>query len=145
MEVHSVGERINKDMLEKLMEQGAPRKGPAPFVDPIKEFARASQLESTVRNWLTYPIEERKRLVKDAFRFIPRFKGDEREGRLPESEKDFDNRQLERWRALCVIVQEESRAKPPNRSVEVAIGALKQLFYDCDWKTKPLPAPPPQA
>ena len=142
MEVHSVGERIIKDQITKLMDQHVPKKGPPPFVDPIKEFARASQVESMVRNWLTYPIEERKRLVRDAFRFIPRFKGDEREGRLPETEKDFDARQLERWRGLCVIVQEESRAKPPNRSVEVAIGALKQLFYDCDWKTKALPTPP---
>lgn len=142
MEVHSVGEKVIKDQMEALMKQSKPQKPTQAFVDPIKEFARASQMESMVRQWLTYPIEERKRLVRDSMRYIPRFKGDEREGRLPESEKDHDTRQLERWRALCVIIQEESRAKPPNRSVDVAIAALKQLFYDHDWKAKNLEQPP---
>ena len=132
MEIHSVGTKIIEDQIQKLKEQHVTKKGQDPFVDPIKEFSRASQKESMVRHWLTYPLEERKRLVRDSMRFVPRFKGDEREGRLPESEKDFDNRQLERWRTLNGIIQEESRAKPPVRSVEVAIGALKQLFYDAD-------------
>ena len=142
MQVHSVGEKVIHDQIEALKAAHVKPKASQPFVDPIKEFARASQMESMVRQWLTYPIEERKRLVRDSMRYIPRFKGDEREGRLPESEKDHDTRQLERWRALCVIIQEESRAKPPNRAVEVAIAALKQLFYDHDWKTKPLSDPP---
>jgi hypothetical protein len=142
VEVHSVQDQSIQAQIDKLKQQYVKPKTPAPFVDPIKEFARASQLESMVRNWLTYPVEERKRLVKSALQFIPRFKGDAREGREEETEKDFDNRQLERWRALCVIIQEESRAKPPQRSVEVAIGAFKQLFYDYDWKTKPLDLPP---
>jgi hypothetical protein len=143
MQVHSVGEKVIHDQIEALKAAHVKPKPSQPFVDPIKEFARASSKESMVRNWLTYPIEERKRLVRDSLRFVPRYNGSEKEGILPESQKDFDSRQLERWRSLCVIVQEESRAKPPNRSVEVAIAALKQLFYDHDWKTKPIMEQPP--
>jgi hypothetical protein len=142
MHLHSVGQKVNDDMMEKLKEQYVKPTAVKPFVDPIKEFARASHVESMVRQWLTYPIEERKRLVRDAFGYIARFKGDEREGRLPENEKDYEARQLERWRGLCVIIQEESRAKAGNRSPEVAIGALKQLFPEYDWKAKAPAAPP---
>jgi hypothetical protein len=141
MHLHSVGQKVNDDMMEKLKEQYVKPTAVKPFVDPIKEFSRASTVESMVRNWLTYPIEERKRLVKDEFRFVPRYKGDEREGRLPESEKDYEARQLERWRGLNVVIQEESRAKAGNRSPEVAIAALKQLFHEHNWKD-PAPAQP---
>ncbi len=141
MQVHSVGEKIIRDQIDKLKEAHVKPKPTQAFVDPIKEFARASNLESEVRNWLTYPIEERKRRIKEDFSFIPRHRPDPATGYAGETEKDYETRQLERWRALCVIIQEESRAKAGNRSVDVAVGALKQLFYDVDWKAKPLPAP----
>ena len=142
MHIHSVQEQTITGQIEQLKAQHVKPEKARPFQDPIREFARASQTEGMVRNWLTYPIEERKRLVMNAFGFIPRREGDAREGRLPESDEAFEKRQMERWRGLCVIIQEESRAKPGNRSPEVAIGALKQLFPDYDWKTKPV-APPP--
>ena len=134
MQLHSVGERIIKDQIDKLKANHVKQPKPDNFVDPIKEFARASQKESMVRNWLTYPIEERKRLVKEMFAFVPQMQGDVAQGVLPETDQAYQSRQLERWRGLCVVIQEESRAKPGNRSPEVAIGALKQLFPDHDWK-----------
>lgn len=143
MQVHSVQDQSIQAQIDKLKEQYVKPKPTQKFVDPIREFARASQVEGMVRQWLTYPIEERKRLIREAFGYIPRRMGDEREGRLPEKEEDFEARQLERWRALCVIIQEESRAKPGNRCPEVAIGALKHLFPDYDWKFK-APATPPE-
>lgn len=130
MQVHSVGERIIKDQIDVLKQAHVPQKQVQAFTDPIKEFARASNVESMVRNWLTYPAEERKRLVKDAFRFVPRMPGDAEKGVLPESDQAYEARMLERWRGLCVVLQEESRAKPGNRCVEAAIGAFKQLFPD---------------
>jgi hypothetical protein len=143
MEVHSVQERSIKAQIDKLKEQYVKPKAVQPFVDPIREFARVSRVEGMVRNWLTYPIEERKRLVRDAFGYIPRMLGDERSGRPAEKEEDFRNRQLERWRALCVIIQEESRADVGVGSPEVAIGALKHLFPQYDWAPKP-PAVEPE-
>jgi cytochrome P450 len=142
MEIHSVQEQTIQGQIEKLMQQQIKREIPVPFSDPIREFAKASQVEGMVRNWLTYPIEERRRLVKNAFAFIPRFLGDEREGKAPETDQAYEKRQQERWRALCVIIQEESRAKPGNRAPEVAIGALKHLFPDYDWKAKSPETPP---
>ena len=142
MQIHSVQDQTIAGQIEKLKQQYVKPAPSKAFQDPIREFARASQVEGMVRNWLTYPVDERKRLVRDAFGFIPQQQGDEREGRPPEADKDFEARQMERWRALCVIIQEESRAKPGNRCPEVAIGALKQLFPDYDWKAK-APAPPP--
>jgi hypothetical protein len=134
MQVHSVGNRVIEDQIAALKAAHVKQPRPDAFVDPIKEFARASNIESEVRNWLTYPIEERKRRVKDDFIFIPQMKGDIERGVLPESDEAFQGRMLERWRGLCVVIQEESRAKPGNRCPEVAIGALKQLFPDHDWK-----------
>lgn len=139
MQIHSVGEKIIYDQIERLKAQHGKQPKPDAFVDPIKEFARASRIESTVRNWLTYPVEERKRRVKEDFTFIPRGKGDVTQRIEPEAEVAFELRQLERWRGLCVIIQEESRirmveGKPVQGSVEVASGALKQLFYAADWK-----------
>jgi hypothetical protein len=142
MQIHSVQEQTIQGQIEKLMKQQVKREIPVPFSDPIREFAKASQVEGMVRNWLTYPIEERKRLVKNSFAFIPRFMGDERDGRAPETEDAYNRRIQERWRALCVIIQEESRALPGNRAPEVAIGALKHLFPDYDWKAKPAETPP---
>lgn len=139
MQIHSVGERVINDQIEKLKAAHVKQPKPDAFVDPIKEFARASRTESMVRNWLTYPLEERKRLVKEQFVFIPRQMGDVAQGVVPEAEQAFEGRMLERWRGLCVILQEESRVrmvngKPTQGSVEVATGALKQLFYSADWK-----------
>ncbi len=130
MEIHAVGAKVNQDMIERLMAQEQKRKVARPFEDPIREFHRASQVEGIVRNWLTIPLEERKRLVKENFQWVPR--GAE------EREADFNNRRLERWRALCVIVQEESRAEVGVRCAEVAIQALKLLFPEHAWP-KPVP------
>ena len=119
-----------EEQIEKLKREYVKPKPSDPFVDPIKEFSRASKIESEVRNWLTYPVEERKRRVKDDFRFIPQMQGDPPRGIQPESDLAYQGRLLERWRGLCVIIQEESRAKAGNRCVEAAIGAFKQLFPD---------------
>ena len=137
MEIHSVQDQHISGQIRKLMQGAQKRVETRPFQDPIREFARASQTEGMVRGWLTYPVEERKKLVRSAFAFMPKYPGDEREGRLPESDEAYEARQLERWRGLCVVIQEESRAEAGNRSPEVAIAALKQLFPDHDWKSKP--------
>jgi len=135
MEVHEASKHGVEHFIEKLKEQAVPQKAVTPFQDPIREFARASKVESLVRNWLTYPIEERRRLIKSNFNFVPRYTGDPATGRPGESDQDYQARQMERWRALNVIIQEESRAQAGNRSPEVAIGALKLLFPEYEWKT----------
>ena len=140
MELHSVQDQTIQAQIDKLKSvQVKPRETKDAFVDPIKEFTRASRVESMVRNWLTYPVEERKRLIRNGFRFIPKMAGDPATGVAPETQDAYETRQLERWRALCVIVQEESRSRKEGEtyvkgSVEVAIGALKQLFPEHDWK-----------
>jgi hypothetical protein len=141
MEIHEASKLGTQGFIEKLKEQYVPQRKIEEFQDPIREFARASKVESLVRNWLTYPIEERKRLVRTNFNFAPRQPGDEQSGRPPESDRDFEARQMERWRALCVIIQEESRAVAGNRSAEVAIAALKLLFPEHEWK---VPVTPPK-
>lgn len=136
MLIHSAQDQTIQGQIDKLIAGSVKRVLVAPFQDPIREFARAGQTEGMVRGWLTYPAEERKRLIKDGFRFIPRYQGDKSTGVVPETDQAFDARQLERWRGLNVVIQEESRAKPGNRCPEVAIAALKQLFPDHDWKAK---------
>ena len=131
MEVHEASKIGIQNYIEKLKEQHVAQKAPEPFVDPLREFARASRLAAMARGWLTYPIEERKRLIKSAFIFVPRNTASTN----PETEQQFANRMLERWRALNVIIQEESRAEAGNRSAEVAIGALKLLFPEHEWKS----------
>lgn len=138
MEIHAPQNASIQSQVEKLIKGYQKPKEPTPFQDPIREFARVSRYEGAVRNWLTYPLEERKRLVKETFPFVAQ--------QPEEDKKGFENRQLERWRALSVIIQEESRIRFEDGqfvrgSVEVAIGALKQLFPECDWKTPPTPAP----
>lgn len=141
MEIHSVANKVNDSMMEQVKAVHVKRVPGQPFQDPIREFHRASQVEGTVRNWLTIPVEQRKETVK-TFRPITRFLGEPSQGTAPETEKDFETRQLERWRALCVVVQEESRAvinpKAGTACPEVAIAALKLLFPDHSWP-KPLP------
>ena len=141
MQIHSVGQRVNDEMIEALKKQHVPTKAVRPFTDPIREFHRASEVEGLVRHWLTIPVAERKKHV-ETFRFIPRYAGEANRGIEPENAQAFENRCMERWRALCVIIQEESRAaaspKLGEASPEVAIRALKLLFPDYDWP-KPLP------
>jgi len=137
MEVHEATKLGIEAYIEKIKAQAIPRKEVAPFQDPIREFARASKVESIVRNWLTYPIEERKRIIKSSFIFVPKQPGNPGAAQKPETEQEFEGRQMERWRALCVIIQEESRAAAGNRSPEVAIGALKLLFPEHEWKVPP--------
>lgn len=140
MQIHSVQGANIERQIERLKAQQVKQQAKPAFQDPIREFSRSSQVEGMVRNWLTYPVAERKRLVKDGFRFIPKFQGDERTGQAPETDAVYEARQNERWRGLCVVIQEESRAKAGNRSPEVAIGALKQLFPEYEWK----PSEPPK-
>lgn len=136
MEIHSVANKVNDSMMEQVKAVHVKRVPSQPFQDPIREFHRASQVEGTVRNWLTLPIEQRKQTVA-TFRPIKQFQGDPSRGETPESDRDFETRQLERWRALCVIVQEESRAvinpKAGTACPEVAIQAVKLLFPDHPW------------
>ena len=139
MEVHSVQKHTIEGQIEQLKQLSVPQKYVRPFEDPIREFAQASRVQSLVSKWLTYPIEERKRLIKTNFNFVPRQPANPGAGIKEETEKDFDARQMERWRALCVIIQEESRAAAGNRSAEVAIGAMKLLFPEHYWKTPAQP------
>jgi hypothetical protein len=137
MEIHAPQDASIKAQVDRLVKGYKKPAEPVQFQDPIREFNRVSRYEGTVRNWLTLPIDERKRIVKEAFDYVPQ---------QPEEEKkEFENRQLERWRALSVIIQEESRVRLVagefvKGSVEIAIGALKALFPEHDWK--PAPAVP---
>ena len=143
MEIHSVGAKVNADMMAQVQQNHQKPVLARPFTDPIREFHRASQIEGTVRNWLTLDTEARKEFTK---RLVPclKYVGEPSRGIQPETDQAFEMRQLERWRALCVIVQEESRAvinpKAGTPSPEVAILALKQLFPDHPWP-KPAEAP----
>jgi len=139
MEVHEASKHGIENFMEKLKEQALPQPKVREFEDPIREFASASKVESLVSKWLTYPIEERKRIVKSNFAPLERRQANPGMGIKEETDKELYVRQMERWRALCVIIQEESRAKAGNRSPEVAIAALKLLFPEHDWKV-PVPA-----
>jgi hypothetical protein len=142
MEVHEASKLGTQKFIEDLKKQSVVQQKVAePFTDPIREFARASKIESLVRNWLTYPIEERKRIIKSQFSFIPKGTGDPERGIAGESDRAFNSRQMERWRALCVVIQEESRGDAGNRCPDVAIAALKLLFPEYDWKN-PIPNAP---
>ena len=142
MEVHEASKLGAAKFIEDLKKQSVVQQKVAePFVDPIREFATASRVKSLASHWLTYPIEERKRIIKSQFGFIPRGVGDPDRGVAAESDRAFNSRQMERWRALCVIIQEESRADAGNRSPDVAIAALKLLFPEHDWKV-PIPNAP---
>jgi len=141
MEVHSPQEFSIQAQIDRLKDQHLVQKKAEPFTDPIREFSRASKVESLVRNWLTYPIEERKRLIKSNFVLVPRQSANPGAGIKEETEQQYQTRVMERWRALCVIIQEESRAVAGNRSAEVAIGALKLLFPEHEWKA-PVHGPP---
>ena len=129
MQIHEVGAKVNESIIDQLKAQSAKKPTPRQFEDPIREFHHASSISPMVFGWLTFPIEKRKQMVKETFEWIPRSQN--------ESEKDFENRKLERWRGLCVVIQEESRALAGNRSPETAIAALKLLFPEHSWP-KPL-------
>jgi hypothetical protein len=126
MEVHSTAEAIMKDQVAQLKELPKKRKLTEPFTDPIREFHRASLIEGTVRQWLTYTIDARKEMIVSKFEPIPKAEG--------EKDSDYRSRELERLRALWVIIQEESRAvagidaKPENGSEDVARIAFRKLF-----------------
>lgn len=131
MPIHSVAEQVMNEQVEQLKQVPLRRKLAEPFQDPIREFHRASRVEGTVRQWLTYDINTRKTQLENAFTFIPQ--------QASEKDEDFRSRELERLRALWVIIQEESRAAagidadPENSSPEIAIAALKKLFPK-HWK-----------
>ncbi len=138
MELYTPQDQATEAQIKKLLAGAQKREVPPSFTDPIREFKASSRVEGTVRNWLTYPLEERKRLVR-AFTFVPKRKADPRDGIAEETDQAFQSREMERWRALCVIIQEESRWRTEDGqwvkgSPEVAIGALKQLFPEHDWK-----------
>jgi hypothetical protein len=134
MRVHSVQAHTIEGQIDALKSQHAQQKSLEPFQDPIREFSRGSRVEGLVRGWLTYPIDERKRLIRANFLPLERRQAVPSQGIREETDKEFESRQLERWRVLCIIIQEESRAKAGNRSPEVAIAALKLLFPEHDWK-----------
>jgi len=142
MEVHEASKLGAARFIEDLKKQSVVQQKVAePFTDPIREFSHASRIKGTVAAWLTYPIEERKRLIKSHFNFIPRGMGDPEKGITPETDRAFNSRQMERWRALSVVIQEETRPDAANRCPDIAIAALKLLMHDYDWKT-PLPTAP---
>jgi hypothetical protein len=139
MEIHAAASRVTQSMIDQLKQQQVKREPGRPFTDPIREFHRASQVEGTVRNWLTLPLETRRDYVKNLIPCV-RYPGEPAKGIAPETEQNFKIRVQERWRALCVIVQEESRAdlekkpdEPMRGSPEIAIVALKHLFPDHNW------------
>lgn len=139
MELHSVGSAVIEAEIERLKAGHVKQKTVEPYTDPLREFARISRVEGMVRHWLTYPLDERKRLLKDQYQFVPQQDG--------ETNKGFENRQMERWRALSVIIQEESRPRFESDgqmvqgSAEIAIGAMKLLYPTRDWTPK-TPATP---
>ena len=139
MEVHSPQEFSIQAQIDRLKEQHLVRKEVAPFEDPIREFAKASRLVAVASKWLTYPIEERKRIIKADFPPISRRQANPGMGIKEESERELEGRRMERRRTLCVIIQEESRAQAGNRSPEVAIAALKLLFPEHEWKAPAVP------
>jgi hypothetical protein len=133
MEVHSVATANIEAQMEKIKQAQVKQKKVEPYTDPLREFARISRVEGMVRHWMTYPLDEKKRLIRDQFEFVAQMEGETTSG--------FEARQLERWRALCVILQEESRMKLENGvwaqgSAEVATACLKLLFPFNDWKPK---------
>lgn len=131
METHATADLVMKEQMEQVRQGGKKRSIHAPFEDPIREFHRASRIEGTVRQWLTYTLEARQQIIATQFDFIPQSEG--------EKDSDFQNRELERLRALWVIMQEESRAAaglgvdPAKGSAEIAIAALKKCFPK-HWK-----------
>lgn len=139
MEVHSVAAQTIQAQIDQIKKGHVKTVPTRPFEDPIREFSRASNAVGTVRNWLTMSISDRKRFVRDSAPCIKWQASDDYPG---ETDSAFEGRKLERWRALCVIIQEESRPGGTNQSVEVAIGAIKQLFPDHEWgKATPPPIP----
>jgi hypothetical protein len=141
MEIHSVGSTVIEAEIDRLKQAHVVQKKVEPYADPLREFARISRVEGMVRHWMTYPLDEKKRLIRDQFEFVPQMTG--------ETVAGFETRQLERWRALCVILQEESRLKSTNGvwaqgSVEIATACLKLLFPFNDWTPKVVPAVTPE-
>lgn len=136
MEIHSVAGAHIEAQIEALKKAQVKQKKVEPYADPLREFSRVSRIEGMVRHWLTYSVEERKRLLKDQFQFIPQM--------ADETDDGFNNRMLERWRGLSVVIQEESRMRFEKGewvqgSPEVAIGVMKMLFPNHNWKTPALP------
>lgn len=131
MEIHAVGAKIQEQMLNRLKEAHVKRVPVEQFKDPIREFHRASQIVGTVANWRTLPVEDRKRIVKQMFGPIYQRPGEPNHDPpiMPESDAAFKDRCLERWRGLCVIIQEESRLEvKTGRCSEVAASAFALLF-----------------
>jgi hypothetical protein len=133
MELHSVVLANQEAQIEALKRAQVKQKKVEPYSDPLREFARISRVEGMVRHWMTYPLDEKKRLIKDQFEFVPQMEA--------ETDSGFENRQLERWRALSVILQEESRMRHENGawvqgSPEIATACLKLLYPFHDWKPK---------
>ena len=138
MEIHSVAGAHIEAQIEALKKAQVKQKKVEPYVDPLREFARISRVEGMVRHWLTYPLDERRRLIKDQFQFVPQM--------TDENQTGFETRMLERWRALSVILQEESRMRYENGewvqgSPEIATACLKLLFPYNEWKPKAVPPP----
>lgn len=136
MQIRSVATDAQAEFITELKQRHAEAKDKpvVPFSDPLREFASASLLSGTARGWLTLPIAERKRRIA-RMGFSPKNLGDPEKGVEPETDRAYEARHLEEWRALCVVIQEESRAKAGNRCPEVAIAALKFLFPEHPFVT----------
>jgi hypothetical protein len=135
MELHSVVLANQEAQIEALKRAQVKQKKVEPYSDPLREFARISRVEGMVRHWMTYPLDEKKRLIKDQFEFVPQMEG--------ETDGGFENRQLERWRALSVIMQEESRFRFENGawvqgSPEISTACLKLLYPFHNWNPRPV-------
>jgi hypothetical protein len=135
MELHSVVLANQEAQIEALKKAQVKQKKVEPYTDPLREFARISRVEGMVRHWMTYPLDEKKRLLKDQFEFVSQMEG--------ETDGGFNNRQLERWRALSVIMQEESRFRFEagawvQGSPEIATACLKLLFPFHNWNPRPV-------
>lgn len=136
MEIHAPGAALLDSMMSQLKTQQRKEKLAAPFEDPIREFHKASRVEGLVSHWLTLSVDARKTAVAKLV-FTPRYLGDKHRHVEPESEQAFETRKLENWRALMVVIQEETRAAMnPDKfehSAEVAIMALKLALPDHPW------------
>lgn len=128
--IHSTAAKHIQTLVDRLKDNDSRRTAAKPFEDALREFSRSYPLQGTIRNWLTLPVEERKRFVKNDLQFIPQGKGDPANNVKPEADAAFEQRQRDRRLALGIIIQEEARAKAGVRSLEVAAGAFRQLFPD---------------
>lgn len=119
-QIHTAQHETLKEQFDAVAKREEKAKEAAAFEDPIREFQRASRVEGTVRNWLTLDSDTRQEYLRLNFDFVPRG--------TKEGQKEFELRDLERKRALWVIIQEESRRELKPANFEIAFMAFSKLF-----------------